>query len=74
MHILLFKVTLCPEAGGYVARWDDPQGGGITTQGDNFAELEEMVRDAAEGYFADRNDKPAELRLHFVDDPVLTMA
>ncbi len=25
---------------GYVARWDDPDGGGVTTQGDAFAELD----------------------------------
>lgn len=48
-------------------------GGGITTQGDSFADLDEMVRDAVEGYFADR-EKPAALRLHFVDDPVLLVA
>ena len=32
-----------------------------------------MVRDAVDGYFADR-DKPGALRLHFVDDPVLSVA
>ena len=31
---------MCPDTGGYVARWDDPAGGGITTQGDSFAELD----------------------------------
>ncbi len=37
---------------GFAARWDDPSGGGITTQGENLAELQEMVRDAVDGYFA----------------------
>jgi hypothetical protein len=43
------------------------------TQGDSFAELEAMVRDAVDGYFAD-TEKPAAVRLHFVDDPVLSVA
>ena len=73
MLTLTFEVTSCPESGGYVARWDDPAGGGIATQGDSFAELDAMVRDAVEGYFADRM-KPAVVRLHFVDDPVLPLA
>ena len=73
MHTLRLEVTACPDTGGYIARWDDPEGGGIITQGDTFAELAAMVRDAVAGYFADR-DKPAALRLHFVEDPVLAVA
>jgi predicted RNase H-like HicB family nuclease len=73
MQTLRFEVQMCDENGGYIARWDDPEGGGITTQGDTFAELDSMVRDAVAGYFADR-EKPADLRLHFVDDPVLVVA
>ncbi len=49
---------MCEDTGGYVARWDDPEGGGITTQGDTFAELDAMVRDAVEGYFAGREIAP----------------
>jgi hypothetical protein len=56
-----------------VARWDDPDGGGICTQGDSFVELDEMVRDAVSGYFADR-PKPERIRLHFVRDPELVPA
>ena len=73
MFTLTFEVTLCAEDGGYVARWDDPAGGGMTTQGDSFADLEAMVLDAVDGYFADA-PKPASVRLHFVDDPVLSVA
>jgi predicted RNase H-like HicB family nuclease len=73
MHALTFEVTMCPETGGYVARWDDPAGGGIATQGDSFAELDAMVRDAVEGYFVDR-EKPTTLRLHFAEVPVLALA
>ena len=72
MKTLRFEVTSCADTGGYVARWDDPAGGGITTEGDSFAELDAMVRDAVAGYFADRT-MPTELRLHFVDDPVLAV-
>ena len=39
------------EEGGFVATWDDPRGGGISTQGEDLGELQEMVRDAVEGYF-----------------------
>lgn len=54
MNSLTFKVEPCPDTGGYVARWDDPAGGGITTQGDSFAELDAMIRDAVTAYFLDR--------------------
>lgn len=67
---ITFELTPCEESGGYVARWDDPAGGGICTQGDSFADLDEMVRDAVAGYFADR-EKPVSIRLHFVRDPEL---
>jgi predicted RNase H-like HicB family nuclease len=48
---ITFQVESCPETGGYVARWDDPRGGGITTQGDTLSELLGMVDDAVGGYF-----------------------
>jgi predicted RNase H-like HicB family nuclease len=70
---ICFNLTPCDETGGYVARWDDPAGGGICTQGDSFAELDHMVRDAVEGYFAD-GKKPERIRLHFVSDPELAVA
>lgn len=70
---ITFELTPCDETGGYVARWDDPAGGGICTQGDSFAELDSMVRDAVQAYFADR-EKPARIRLHFVRDPELLSA
>ena len=51
MNEIIFSIEPCRETGGYVARWDAPGGGGITTQGDSFAELEAMVADAVDGYF-----------------------
>ena len=68
-----FEVSLCMETGGYVARWDDPAGGGICTQGESISDLEAMVRDAVEGYFADR-DKPRRIQLRFIEDPLLALA
>lgn len=48
-----FVVSSCDETGGFVARSDDPSGGCICTQGESTADLEEMLRDAVEGYFAE---------------------
>ena len=56
-----------------MARWDDPSGGGICTQGESIADLETMVRDAVDGYFGD-SGKPQRIQLHFVDDPLLVLA
>jgi predicted RNase H-like HicB family nuclease len=70
---ICFELTPCEETGGYVARWDDPAGGGICTQGDSFGEVEDMIRDAVEGYFADRA-RPTRVTLHFVRDPELALA
>lgn len=70
---ITFELTPCEESGGYIARWDDPAGGGICTQCDSFADLDKTVRDAVAGYFADR-EKPVCIRLHFVRDPELVPA
>ena len=73
MNEITFSIEPCRETGGYVARWDAPGGGGITTQGDSFAELEAMVADAVDGYF-DSDRQPTQVRLHFVEDPILALA
>ncbi len=71
---IVFRVEACAETGGYVARWDAPGAvGGITTQGDSFAELDAMVADAVTGYFGNE-DRPARIRLHFVEDPIIAVA
>ena len=70
---IIFEVTACRETGGYVARWDDKPGrGGITTQGETLAELEEMITDAVDAYFA-TPDRPQKVKLHFVEDPILAL-
>ena len=62
------------ESGGFNAWWDDPRGGGITTQGETIPELHDMIRDAVELYFGDRADRPESVGLHFVEDPTMVLA
>lgn len=66
MQTLEFSVTA--EDGGYVARWDDPAGGGITTEGDSLPELVEMVKDAVAGYY-DPPARPVMVELNFAEKP-----
>ncbi|MGO8764658.1 MAG: 2-oxoisovalerate dehydrogenase [Limisphaerales bacterium] len=73
MSEITFHVEPCAVTGGYVARWDAPSGGGITTQGDSFAELDTMIADAVGGYF-EPDERPKRVRLHFSKDPVLPVA
>lgn len=70
---ITFDIEACLETGGFVARWDDPKGGGITTQGDTLTELQAMIADAVKGYF-DAGQQPQSVRLHFVEDPALALA
>jgi predicted RNase H-like HicB family nuclease len=70
---ITLRVEPCLETGGFVARWDAPGGGGITTQGDSFAELDAMIADAVDGYF-EPGQRPKRVRLHFTEDPVLAIA
>jgi len=70
---LVFTVTPCPDTGGFVARWDDPAGGGICTQGDTLAELQSMVTDAVRGYF-EGGAMSSRVSLRFVQDPMLAVA
>jgi len=69
-----FTVMPCHDTGGYVARWDDAPGkGGITTQGDSFAELDAMIAGAVNGYF-EPSQRPQRVRLHFLEDPIVALA
>ena len=70
---IVFDVEPCAVTGGYVARRDAPGGGGITTQGDSFGELDTMIADAVAGYF-EAEHRPRSVRLHFSQDPVLAMS
>lgn len=73
MKELTFTVEKCADTGGFVAHWDDEPGqGGITTQGDSLAELHAMVADAVSGYF-EPAERPTRVKLHFLQDPVVSL-
>jgi predicted RNase H-like HicB family nuclease len=62
------------DEGGFTAWWDDlPGHGGITTQGETLAELQEMVIEAVSLYF-EGQEAPKHIRLHFQKDPVIYAA
>jgi predicted RNase H-like HicB family nuclease len=71
MKTLIFQVST--EDGVFLARWDDPQGGGIATEGNSLSELQEMIEDAVQGYFHGAKES-IKVVLHFADDPVLMVA
>jgi hypothetical protein len=70
---IVFAVEPCAATGGYVARGDAPGGGGITTQGDSFGELDTMIANAVSGYFVP-DQRPKNVRLHFSQDPILAVS
>jgi hypothetical protein len=71
---ITFNVEPCAETGLLVASYDEPnQQGGITTQGKDLRELQDMVRDSVACHFGAR-EAPAAIRLHFLADPVLATA
>jgi predicted RNase H-like HicB family nuclease len=76
MHEITFNVERDEEAACFIASWDDPAGkGGITTQGEDLRELQEMILDATTAYFhASGTKAPSRVRLHFIADPELLLA
>ena len=73
---ITFVVERDEDSSLLVASWDDPSGrGGITTQGEDLRELQDMVKDAATGYFrAAGVPVPNRVKLLFVADPELALA
>ncbi len=72
MSEILFAVA--PEkTGGFSACWDDPLGGGISTQGKDLSHLQAMIREAVLCHF-DEEDMPVVAKLHFVEDLALSLA
>ena len=65
---IIFEVTEAIE-GGYDAR---ALGYGIFTQGEDWADLKAMVKDAVLCHF-DKNDTPKVIRLHLVKDEVIAV-
>jgi predicted RNase H-like HicB family nuclease len=71
---ITISVGTCGETGTLVASWDDPGGfGGLTTQAERLSDLERNIREAIAVHF-EPDDLPKQVRLHFVDDPVLVAA
>ena len=66
MKVLEFTVERDAETGAFTASWDDPKGGGITTQASTFEELLASLTDAVNCHFVDRPaPKRARVRFEF---------
>jgi predicted RNase H-like HicB family nuclease len=70
---VVFTIERDEETGAYTASWDDPAGGGITTQAETFAGLSDAVSEAIRCHFAGR-PLPRVATLHFEHDPELQLA
>jgi hypothetical protein len=70
---LKFTVERDEETGAFTASWDDPNGGGITTQALTFGELSAAIIEAVKCHFVDR-PAPKVATLHFQHDPELQLA
>ena len=66
MDLLAFKIERDVEAGVLVASWDDPEGGGITTQAKDLTELAEAIKESVRCHFAGRSrvDRCFESHIH----------
>ncbi len=73
MDPLAFKIERDVKGGVLVASWDDPEGGGITTQAKNLSQLADAIKEAVRCHFAGRS-APREVTLHFESDPGLQLA
>jgi predicted RNase H-like HicB family nuclease len=52
MKLLEFTVERDDTSGGFTAWWDDPKGGGITTQAYSLAELPKAIKEAVRCHFS----------------------
>lgn len=68
MHEIIFEVREAAE-GGYDAR---ALGHSVFTQGDDWDDLKEMVRDAVLCHF-DEREAPKVIRLHFVREEAIAV-
>ena len=62
MEEITLDVLLDEESGWLTAAWDDPAGGGITTQGRDLRDLQTQVMEAVAVHF-DRDNGPNRIRL-----------
>jgi len=64
MEEITFQVQRDEESGWLVALWNDPAGtGGITTQAQDFRDLEAKITDAVSVHF-DEGESPRRIRMH----------
>jgi hypothetical protein len=70
---IAFTVEYDGESGWLSASWDAPKGGGISTQGRALSELEANIIEAVRCHFEEA-ELPETIRLHFVEDPILSPA
>lgn len=56
---LIFTVERDEETGGFTASWDDPRGGGITTQASSLAELSDAITQAVKCHFCNGRLQPS---------------
>jgi len=75
LHVIRvqFEIEQDEDADMFVASWDDPAGGGITTQARSLPELYSAIQESVRSHFADRT-APREVTLHFKNDPILQLA
>jgi len=64
MKVLEFAVEQDEETGMFTASWDDPHGGGITTQAASLEELGDAIKEAVFCHFVNR-PAPKRARLSF---------
>ena len=55
MKLLEFTIEPDDKSGGFTASWDDPKGGGITTQAYSLAELPDAINEAVRCHFSIEN-------------------
>lgn len=67
MSEIIFEVREAEE-GGY---WARALGHAIFTQGEDWNDLRAMVKDAVTCHFAQENERPKIIRLHYLRDEVL---
>jgi predicted RNase H-like HicB family nuclease len=51
MEEITLQVQRDEDSGWLVASWDDPAGGGITTQGEDLRDLQQQITDAVSVHF-----------------------
>jgi predicted RNase H-like HicB family nuclease len=54
MKVLEFTIERDDKSGAFTASWDDPKGGGITTQAYSLAELPDAINEAVRCHFLNR--------------------